>query len=399
MTQPNHTIQLNWSVTFPKGFRAVGLFTGIKKTKKDFALVVSDTPCPAAGVFTTNTARAAPVLLSQHALPYGHGTAQAVAIVSGVANACTGLAGMEAEKEKIAIIARELGISPALVLTASTGIIGKLLPVEKLQSGLSGIKAKLSDSKEAGLDAAKAILTTDLTEKTFALECDGFRVAGMAKGSGMIHPNMATMLAVITTDAIVTQTQLASSLKSACNQSFNVISVDGDTSTNDSVFVLANGASGIKPSELEFQAALNRVCLELAKQIVADGEGATKTFSVHVTGAASDADAARFARAVTTSSLVKTAIHGNDLNWGRVLSAMGATERPFDLQKTTLAFGPVHVFTQGTPRVWTPEDAQKAFAGKHVKITVTLNEGSGSAVAFGCDLSAEYVRINAAYST
>src|SRR3989344_2978336 len=385
-------------ITFPRGFQAAGLFAGFKRAKKDFSLVYSEEPCAAAGVFTSNSVKAAPVLLSQQKLPNGFGAANAVAIVAGVANACTGEQGLENEAKKVAWVAGELGLPPERVLTASTGVIGKHLDVGKLLA-LKGLKAALSDSGLAALDAAQAILTTDSVEKTVAVQGKGFRVAGMAKGSGMIHPNMATMLAVICSDAVIDAAALKAALKQAVDKSFNMISVDGDMSTNDCVFALANGASGVKPSVAEFQEALDFVCLELAKKIVADGEGATKTFAVKVKGAAREAQAVAFAKAVASSNLVKAAIHGGDLNWGRVFSAMGSTGQAFDLGKVALFVGPVKVFNGGGPQEFDRALALEVLSARHLEILVDLGIGRASATAFGCDLSEEYVKINSAYCT
>lgn len=391
-------------VTAPKGFRASATAAGLKKSgREDLALVVSDAPARAGAIFTRNQFAAAPVLVSR-----AHLTAarehRAVLLNSGGANACTGASGRKDAENLCRGAAAALGCRPAEILIASTGVIGQRLPVDNMLAALPSAAAGLSD--QGGPAAAAAIMTTDTVPKTaetyFTLGGVRVGIGGMTKGSGMIHPNMATMLAVITTDAAVPKAQIAGLLRSACAGTFNAIDVDGETSTNDCVFLLANGAAGPRTvpagaGKGKFLAALTEVTDALARAIVLDGEGATKFIEVIVTGAATDGQALIAARAVGDSQLVKTAVHGQDANWGRILSAIGATSvrvRPerarVDINGVPLAHRGVDA---GTPR----EEGNRALAPREIVIRVDLGAGTGRARYRTCDLTAKYVEINAGY--
>jgi glutamate N-acetyltransferase/amino-acid N-acetyltransferase len=371
---------------------------GIKPSgKPDLALVASRTPAAVAGVFTTNRVKAAPVILSQQRAAAGR--ARAAIVNSGNANACTGEEGMRAAERMAAAAARRLELAADEVLVLSTGVIGVPLPVEKIEAALPA----LTPSPDGGDAAARAIMTTDTRPKTaaveLALEGATVRIGGMAKGAGMIHPNMATMLAVITTDAAIAPADLQRHLSASARRSFNRIDVDGDTSTNDSVVLLANGASGTTlPGEL-FAEALTQVCVTLARQIAADGEGATKLLEVTVTGAARLEDAEKAARAITRSTLVKAAMYGNDPNWGRILCAAGYSGAVFDPAAARLVVQGIPLFAHGVPLPFDAPAASAALRAPEVAVQLDLGSGDESATAWGCDLSPEYVRFNAEYTT
>lgn len=386
------------SVTTPRGFVATGIACGIKPSgKPDLALVASETPAAVAAVFTTNRVKAAPVLLCRQRVAAGQ--ARAVIANSGNANACTGVEGMRAAERMAAAAAGRLDVDAGEVLVLSTGVIGVPLPVEKIEAALPA----LALSADGGAAAARAIMTTDTRPKTAAIqfEIDGAPVCigGMAKGSGMIHPNMATMLAVLTTDALIAPETLQRHLTAATARSFNCIDVDGDTSTNDTVLLLANGASGVAVADATFAAALTEICIALARQVAADGEGATKALEVTVAGAATVADAQAAARAITRSSLVKAAMYGNDPNWGRIVCAAGYSGAAFDPQQAQLRLQGIPLFAAGTPLPFDAAAASAALYGPEVRIELDLGAGDASATAWGCDLSPEYVRINAEYTT
>jgi len=394
-------------VTAAKGFRASGIHCGVKKAKKDLALVVSEEPASAATILTTNKVQAAPVVLVREQMGKSE-TFRAIIVNSGNANACTGDRGMTDARAMVSATAAALGCAPGEVLVSSTGVIGQFLPIRAITSGIDTAAAALSPA--GGHAAAEAILTTDTFVKECAVEfrCGGTRavIGGMAKGSGMIMPNMATMLAFVTTDAAVAPGVLQTALGRAGDRSFNRISVDGDTSTNDMVAVLANGASGALPvtstegPDYEaFYAALEHVLTVLSKMIVRDGEGATKFIEINVTGAADDASAARAARAIATSSLVKTAMHGEDANWGRILAAVGYSGIEFDPAKTEIAFGDLPILRKNYAIDFSEEAAARVLHEKDITINVRLNGGKGSASFWTCDLSREYVAINANYRT
>lgn len=385
-------------VTAPRGYVAAGTTCGLKASgKPDLALVASERPATVAGTFTTNLVKAAPVLLCQQRVAVGR--ARAVIANSGNANACTGEQGMEAAHRMAAAAARRLDCSPDEILVLSTGVIGVQLPVEKIEAALPGLDLRTG----GGEVAARAIMTTDTRPKTAAVAVeDGgstWHIGGMAKGAGMIHPNMATMLAVITTDADIIAPVLQRHLSAAVARSFNCIDVDGDTSTNDTVLLLANGASGRVPPPNLFGEALTRVCISLARQVAADGEGATKLIETRVTGAASEAEAAVAARAISSSSLVKAAMHGNDPNWGRIMCAAGYSGAAFDPAKARLLVQDVPLFAAGVPLPFDAAAVSAALRAPEVRIHLELGAGSGEATAWGCDLSPEYVHINADYTT
>jgi glutamate N-acetyltransferase / amino-acid N-acetyltransferase len=393
-------------VAAPAGFRAAGVACGIKATGKlDLSLLVSDGVASAAGVFTTNIAKAAPVLLSQAHLTATGGQGRAIVINSGCANACTGADGHAHARKMAERTADVVGCDPARVLVASTGVIGVKLDIDKVERGVADAASALST--DGGAAAARAIMTTDPFPKEAAVEAASngrtFKVGGMAKGSGMIEPLMATMLGVVTTDAQVSPALLQRALKAAVDDTFNAITVDGECSTNDCVFALANGASGVVLGEPDFPLlvdSLRAACEPLAIGIVRGGEGATKLVTVHVTGASSDEDARRAARAIANSLLVKTAVHGGDPNWGRLVAVAGRSGSVFALEKAVVRIGPVTLFADGTPFDERAPDAARHLEGKEIELEVDLGTGgSGRSRMWTCDLSAEYVRINAEYRT
>ena len=392
-------------ITAPRGFRAAGVFCGIKAKGLDLALIVSDTRAAAAGVFTVNLAQAAPVILSRRQLAASSGHATAVVVNSGCANACTGRDGMAHAEAMAARTATAIGCGVSDVLVASTGVIGVKLDMTKVSCGIQSAAAALSVG--AGGDAARAIMTTDPFPKEASVEittdAGTFRVGGMAKGSGMIEPNMATMLGFVTTDAAVAPALLLRALKAVADDTFNAITVDGECSTNDCVFALANGASGVGLGEGDYGVlveALRQVCEPLAVGIVRGGEGATKLVTVRVTGAASNDDAKRAARAIANSPLVKTAIHGGDPNWGRLVAVAGRSGSDFVLDAAAVRIGPVELFSAGTPHDERAPQAAAYLKGDNLVVSVDMGTGgAGTSQMWTCDLSAEYVRINADYRT
>ena len=381
------------SVTSPQGFVAAGVHAGIRKEKADLAVLRSTVPAVGSAMFTTNQLQAAPVVVSKSHL--AEAEPQAVVINSGVANAATGLRG---ELDAIATAAeagRLLDLDAEQVLVLSTGVIGALLPLEKVTAGLAQAVPALS--AEGGADAAAAIMTTDTRPKTAAVARDGFVVGGMAKGAGMIHPALATMLAVITTDYPLEAGEAGAFLRPAVEESFNRISIDGECSTNDAVVLLANGASDCARNDASFAAALREVCADLSAQIVADGEGATVLLEIDVAGAATAADASAIARRIATSPLVKTAAFGRDANWGRVLAAAGSAPSnggfaQLDQRLLSLSFNGTSVFAGGAPTAHEP-----SLEGAVCRIELDLGLGSGAASYLSSDLSYDYVRINAEY--
>lgn len=391
-------------ITAPQGFQAAGVAAGIrKKGKKDVALVYSKVLANTAAVYTINKFKAAPLQVTEENL--ANGKAQAMVINSGIANACMGEEGVKTAKEMAEITAKVLDISPEDVVVASTGLIGVPLPMDILEQG---IKDAAEELKEAGgCDAAEAIMTTDLAKKEVAVELQlagqKITIGAMAKGSGMIHPNMATMLGFITTDVVIESKCLQQVLKNAVNTTFNMVSVDGDTSTNDMVVIMANGAAKNPELTLEseyladFQNAVIEVCTILAKKIAEDGEGATKLLEVEVLGAQSLADARQAAKAIISSSLVKSAIFGEDANWGRIITALGYSGAEVDPLKVDVYLGDLLMAEKGTGQAFDEEKAREILQQKEVKIKVELNLGEFGAKAWGCDLSYDYVRINAEY--
>jgi glutamate N-acetyltransferase/amino-acid N-acetyltransferase len=390
-------------LTAPSGFRCAGVACGIKASGLDLMLLAAETAASAAGVFTTNRAKAAPVLVSMEHLARSGGRARAVAINSGCANACTADRGHEAARRMAAAAARAVGCADELILIASTGVIGVHLPIEEVERGIPQAAASLDAGHHA--DAARAIMTTDPFPKEHAVEVvsprGAFRVGGIAKGSGMIEPLLATMLAVVTTDAAVEPAVLQTCLADAVAGTFNAITVDGECSTNDTVFALASGGSGvdIEAADREWlTAGLRAVCRHLALEIVRGGEGATKTIEIRVTGAASDADARLAARAIANSPLVKTAVHGGDPNWGRLVAAAGRSGAAFEIERAAVRIGPVELFRDGRPFDERAPEAAAHLASPQVTIEVDLGAGGrATATMWTCDLSAEYVRINSEY--
>ena len=391
-------------VTAPLGFLAAGVHCGIKPANLDLAVVACDRPATAAALFTTNLVKAAPVLVSREHLRRSGGLARVVVINSGCANACTGDEGLDVARATAAHAGLLFDAPPEQVLVASTGVIGVALDARRIEAGLSHAVTSLSVA--AHLDAARAIMTTDRGPKEADAEGHvngrAFRVGGIAKGAGMIEPNMATMLAVLTTDAAIDAALLDAALREACAGTFNAITIDGDTSTNDTVFALASGAGGVSIGAADlpaFVAVLTSVCRELALAIVRGGEGVTRTVSVRVTGTPSHEAARTVARTIANSLLVKTAIHGADPNWGRILAAAGRAGVPFDPRKATVSIGPVVLFAEGRPHDERAAEAARFLSRDDVSIHAGLGDGPGNAIVYTCDLSAEYVRINGEYRT
>lgn len=393
-------------VTAPAGFRAAGLHCGIKASgKPDLALLVSDTPATAAAVFTTNMAQAAPVLVSQEHLAASGGRARAVITNSGCANACTGPQGLTDAREMTVLTAQGIGCDPRDVLVASTGVIGVNLKMPALRAGIPAAIDALSPA--GGAAAADAIMTTDPFPKSAAVEIElpggRVRVGGMTKGSGMIEPRMATMLGYLTTDAAIDATRLRRVLVDACRYTFNAITVDGEPSTNDCVFALANGASGVVIDDVTESAlfeAFRAVAKALALGIVRGGEGATKLVAITASGAASEADAWTAARAIANSLLVKTAIHGADPNWGRLIAAAGRSGAHFVLDGARVRIGELVMFENGRPFDERAPQAAAYLGGTDLDIEVDLGAGgTHRATVWTCDLSKMYVRINAEYRT
>lgn len=396
---------LEGSVTSPQGFLAQGVAAEIKKTdKKDLAIIYSTTPCTAAGVFTTNVVRAACVDLNRTHLQ--DGKAQAIVVNSGNANACTGEQGWEDAVTMAAITAECLDLHPHDTLVASTGVIGVYMPMERIQNGI--VAAANALSAQGAANAAQAIMTTDLVAKEIAVEIDinglPVRLGAIAKGSGMIHPNMATMLCFITTDAVISSKCLDSLLKTSVNRSFNMISVDRDTSTNDMALILANGQAGNSliddPHSQEAQIfldALDFITVSLAKMIARDGEGANHLIEVQVEHASDEVTAKTIARSITASSLTKAAVFGEDANWGRILAAAGYSGAQFDPGRVDIYLGEEMVAQDGMGLAFDEDLARQELQKDTVTIRLDLKSGDYSATAWGCDLSYEYVRINAAY--
>jgi glutamate N-acetyltransferase/amino-acid N-acetyltransferase len=409
--QPQATVELlaRRGVCAPLGFRAGAAAADIRMhddaSRLDVAVVRSDVPCEAAGVFTRNIVKAAPVVISQ--LSLRRPGVQAVVLNSGNANACTGAQGFKDALQMCKATGDACDLDPAQVLVCSTGVIGRLMPMDRVVAGIRDACAALSGDGDAA--AARAIMTTDTVAKeaTASFEVGGRRytVGGMAKGSGMIHPDMATLLAVVTTDAPVARGVLQPLLQRVADQTFNCVTVDTDTSTNDTLLLLANGmAGGIAfdegtPELAALEGAVLTVCESLAEQCVADGEGATKYFRIAVEGAV-DADQARIAaRTVAGSPLVKTAIHGSDPNWGRIVAALGRSGAQFSLDRLRVAIGGVVVFENGAPVMADLDAIREVFSHHRIDVDVAFGAGEGSGHAWGCDLTSEYVHINADYTT
>ena len=408
--------QIEGGVCAPAGFSAGGIWCGIRKKndKKDLALIVSDRDCAAAGMYTTNVVKAASVLVTREHLAAGK--ARAIICNSGNANACTGEEGMKAARRMAALAADKLGVGPEAVAVGSTGVIGVPLPIAAVEKGIDALFASLSAEPAGHAAAIEAIMTTDTKKKEISVEFElggvKARIGAMAKGAGMIHPNMATMLSFITTDAAIEAKLLDAALRQAVKRSFNRVTVDGDTSTNDTVLVLANGAAGNAMIAAEgadygaFASALEHVCVALAKGVAADGEGATKLVACTVCGAEAEDAAETLAKAVVGSSLVKAACFGADANWGRILCAMGYSGADFDPSSVDVRFrsksGELAVCAGGASIPFSEETAKKVLSEGEIEILVDLKRGgklagSAQATAWGCDLTYEYVKINGDY--
>ncbi|MEQ2473220.1 bifunctional glutamate N-acetyltransferase/amino-acid acetyltransferase ArgJ [Laedolimicola intestinihominis] len=403
--------EIKGGVTAAKGFEAAAAAAAIKyQGRTDMALVYSEKPCHAAGTFTTNIVKAAPVKWDQKIVkesPY----AQAVIVNSGIANACTGEEGMGYCKETAEEAAKVLGVPENAVLVASTGVIGMQLPMDRLKKGISLLKEAQGSTPEHGTAASKAIMTTDTVNKEIAVQVElggkTVTVGGMCKGSGMIHPNMCTMLAFVTTDANISKEMLQKCVSNDVKDTFNMISVDGDTSTNDTLLVLANGMAE-NPEITEenedykaFAKALNTVNTWLAKKMAGDGEGATALFEVKIVGAESKEQAVILSKSVVTSSLVKAAIYGHDANWGRILCAMGYSGAQFDPEKVDLFFesaaGKIQIIENGVAVNYSEEEATRILSEPEVTAIADVKMGDATATAWGCDLTYDYVKINADY--
>ena len=398
-------------VTAAKGFQAASTAAGIKyQGRTDMAMVYSEKPCVAAGTFTTNIVKAAPVKWDQE-IVYNHPTAQVIICNSGIANACTGEEGFGYCRETAKAAAETMNVDADSVLVASTGVIGMQLPIEKLAAGVKAMAPKLKGTLEAGNEAAKAIMTTDTKEKEVAVEIEiggkTVTIGGMCKGSGMIHPNMCTMLGFVTTDACISKRLLQEALSQDVQDTYNMVSVDGDTSTNDTVLLLANGMAGnpeITEKNEDYQKfceALNYINTTLAKKIAGDGEGATALFEVKIIGAESKEQAVTLSKSVVTSSLTKAAIYGHDANWGRILCAMGYSGAQFAPEKVDLYFeskaGKIKIIENGVAVNYSEEEATKILSEDAVTAIADVKMGDCTATAWGCDLTYDYIKINADY--
>ncbi len=403
--------QVQGGVTTAKGFEAAAIAAKIKyQDRTDMAIIYSEVPCSVAGVFTKNIVKAAPVKWDQEIVEHSK-HAQVVIVNSGIANACTGQEGYNYCKQTAKAVEKELGVEETAVLVASTGVIGKQLPMEKIEKGVSLLCKEKASDIASGTEAAKAIMTTDTFEKEIAFEIDiagvTVTVGGMAKGSGMIHPDMCTMLSFITTDAVISKETLQKALSDDVVDTYNMISVDGDTSTNDTALVLANGMAGneeIKVGTKEYEVfyeALHEVNEYLAKKMAGDGEGATALFEVVVSGAKTKEQARVISKSVVTSNLTKTAIAGHDANWGRVLCAMGYSGEVFDPESVDLKFvskaGEVDIMIDGNAVDFSEEKATQVLSQEEVTAVIDLKLGGETATAWGCDLTHEYIAINADY--
>jgi glutamate N-acetyltransferase/amino-acid N-acetyltransferase len=397
-------------ITEPTGFYACGRYTGLKNKRRDLAIIYSKVPAKYAGVFTTNKVKAAPVIRNMELNSKGVDI-QAIVINSGNANACTGSQGILDNQTMADATAKTLGLDPNAVITSSTGVIGVPLPIKIIVEGIEKSQSFLTDDRQGAIDAAAAIMTTDTVAKEVSaqltIDNKTIKIGGMAKGSGMIHPNMATMLSFITTDLNISKEMLQKALSSSTETSYNMISVDGDTSTNDMVCVLANGLAGNKEiteeneDYLKFKDALDIINKELAKMIVKDGEGATKLLEVKIEGAKSDLDARAMCKSIINSSLVKTAFFGEDANWGRILCAMGYSGADMNPNGVSLMFksrfGSICLLQDGVPLNFNEDLAAEILKGYTIEVIITMKDGDGKAEGWGCDMSYEYVRINGDY--
>jgi len=390
------------NVTAPRGFQAGATCAGIKKKGGlDLGILFSEVPCVVAALFTTNRIKAAPVVLCQQRLQSGR--AMAVAVNSGCANACTGEQGLTDAAKMAELAAEVIGILPEDVLVASTGVIGQPLPMERLRAGMGQIVL----TGDGGNELARAMMTTDTVPKEAAVRVDdgGFIIGGVTKGAGMIHPDLATFLCFLATDASVDIDFLRLALRRAVDVSFHMVSIDGDTSPNDTVLIMANGLAGNEPISQgsrqadSFQQALNQICIHLAKSIASDGEGATKLIEVIVNGVPSVAEARLASRTIVSSPLLKAAVHGSDPNWGRVMAAVGRSGVEVVESKVDLYLGNICLVRAGCPLPFDKGEAVKVLNGSEVSIVLNLNLGSATATAWGCDLSEEYVTINSQYTS
>ena len=392
-------------ITAPRGYRAAGVACGLKPSGLDLALVVSDRTASAAGLFTTNLAVAAPVVVSRARLERSGGFARVIAVNSKCANACTGASGMAAARIMADVTAEAVGCAPEHALIASTGVIGMRLDTGKVTAGINAAASCLS--RDAHRAAAEAIMTTDVSPKEAAVRVTTARgawtIGGMVKGAGMIEPNLATMLGFLTTDAVVDPPVLDRALRAAAHETFNAITVDGEPSTNDTVFMLANGASAVTVDDdlyPAFVAGLRELCAGLAREIVRGGEGATKLATIRVVGAASNGEARRTARLIANSPLVKTALNGGDPNWGRLVAVAGRAGVAFDPDRTVVRIGPVTLYDGATVYTERESEAAAHLAGHEVEVSVDLGTGgTGTGTLWTCDFSADYVHINADYRT
>lgn len=402
---------ISGGVTAPKGFKAASCAAGIKyKERTDMAMLYSEAGCVSAGVYTSNVVKAAPVIWDR-TVTESNALVQAVVVNAGIANACTGKQGLDYCSQEAEATAKALNVNADGVLVMSTGVIGKQLPMDKLTAGIQAMSKTLDGSIESGTNASKAIMTTDTVNKEVAVsfDVDGVTVTvgGMSKGSGMIHPNMCTMLGFVTTDCVISKELLQKALSEDVKDTFNMISVDGDTSTNDTLVVLANGLAGNTPIDKEgaaydkFKEALHYINETLAKKMAGDGEGATALLEVTVKGAKSKESAKVLAKSVVCSSLVKAAVYGHDANWGRILCALGYSGEKFDPEKVSVSYvseaGEILVCKDGSDVEFSEEKATEILSKEAVTIIADMNEGDGCATAWGCDLTHDYVSINADY--
>jgi glutamate N-acetyltransferase / amino-acid N-acetyltransferase len=394
------------TIVTPKGFKTAGVHAGLRYTKKDLGVVVCDVPASCAAVYTQSHFQAAPLKVTQQSIAVEQ-KLQAVIVNSACANACTGEQGLKDAYEMRKLCAEQFGIAPHLVAVASTGVIGEFLPMDKIRTGIKQLRP--SNLTEDAIAFQTAILTTDTVMKKTCYQTviDGKEVTigGAAKGSGMIHPNMATMLAFITTDANISSDSLQAALRSITDVSFNQITVDGETSTNDMVIVLASGLAENKeltpnhPEWPKFYEALKKTCEDLAKQIAKDGEGATKLIEVRVTGAANDEEAKEVAKKIVGSNLVKTAVYGADANWGRIIGAIGHSDAAVDPNNVDVSIGEIVMLKASQPQAFSEEAATAYLQNEEIVIEVNLHIGDGRGTAWGCDLTYDYVKINASYRT
>lgn len=396
----------NGNILSPKGFLAGGIHCGLRYSKKDLGMIMSITPANSAAVYTINQFQAAPIKVTKESLK-ASGKLMGVVVNSAYANSCTGEKGYQDALTMREVAAKKLQVAEEAIAVASTGVIGEFLPMDKVIAGIEQLK--LTNLEEGAFDFQTAILTTDTVTKSCGYSCEidskTVHMGGAAKGSGMIHPNMGTMLAFITTDANISSEYLQLALKEVTDETFNQITVDGDTSTNDMVLVMANGLAGNEPLHpkhkewKKFIELLFATCENLAKQIAKDGEGATKLVEVVVTGAANNQEAKQVAKQIMASNLVKTAIHGEDANWGRIISAIGQTNAQINEMEVTIKIGPITMLENGQPQTFSETEAKTYLQNDFIEIFVHLHNGKGTGKAWGCDLSYEYVKINANYRT